>query len=69
MNGTSMPLGRQELWKGTVKMVRDEWSNGVLLAVVETYCLNESSGQRRGLGALRLEVTDVDSCGTIVNKG
>ena len=36
---------------------------------VETHCLNESSGRRHGFGALRLEVTGVDSCRTIVDKG
>ena len=33
VNGASTPLGRQELWKGTVEIVRDEWGDSVLLAI------------------------------------
>ena len=33
VNGAPTSLGHQELWKGTVEVIRDKWGNSVLLTI------------------------------------
>ena len=44
MNGASMPLGRQKLQKGAVKVIGDERGDGVLLAIGDNKKVASSSG-------------------------
>ena len=43
-NSAPMPLGYQELWKGTIKVIRDEWGDSILLAVGDDKKVLGSSG-------------------------